>query len=223
VELAALTRLLRLSSPSLPIGGYSYSQGLEAVLATGGASASAEVERWIGDHLALVLARNDAAYWWRLALAWGAGDLAAAATWNAEFLASRDGAEPRAETVQMGYSLTRLLEELEGDAASPLLALEPPTFPAAHAFAATLWRLPPREALAAYLWAWLEAQVLAYLKLGGAGQVAGQRILGRLAAHIPRIVDESEAIEDDDISSFAPALALTSYAHEVQDGRLFRS
>jgi urease accessory protein len=223
VELAALTRLLRLSSPSLPVGGYSYSQGLEAVFAAGGAGAPAEVERWIGDHLALVLARNEAAYWWRLARAWGTGDTAAAACWNAEFLASRDGAEMRAETVQMGYSLARLLQELEGDTSTPLLALEPPTYPAAHAFASTLWRLPPREALAAYLWAWLEAQVLAFLKLGAAGQVAGQRILAALSAQLPRIVEESEALQDDDISSFAPALSLMSYAHEMQDGRLFRS
>lgn len=223
MELAALTRLLRLSSPSLPIGGYSYSQGLEAALAAGSAATPAEVERWVGDHLALVLARNDAAFWWRLVRAWEAGDHAAAARWNAEFLASRDGAEPRAETVQMGFSLAALIEALEGGAATPLRALEPPTFPAAHAFVATLWRLPPREALAAYLWAWLEAQVLAYLKLGAAGQVAGQRVLAALSAQVTRIVEESEALEDDDISSFAPALALMSYAHEVQDGRLFRS
>lgn len=224
MDLAALSRLLRLSSSSLPIGGFGYSQGLEAALAHGLTPSPEEAERWMQDHLTLLLAKNDAAYWWRLSRAWARGDHAAAEAWNAEFLASRDGVEMRNETLQMGHSLTRLLEELEGrDGIGPLLGLVSPSFPAAHAFAVTHWKLPPREALAAYLWTWLESQVLAYLKLGVAGHMTGQRLLTRLLRHLPGVVEESEGLSDDEMTTSGPGLSLMSYAHEVQDGRLFRS
>ena len=130
----------------------------------------------------------------------------------------------RAETCQMGFSLRTLLVELEAtDSTAPLDALDPLSFPTAFTFAACRWEIPPREALLAYLWSWLDAQVLAYLKTGAAGQVAGQRMLARLAQRLPAIVERSEAMGDDDISSCAPGVALMSYAHELQDGRLFRS
>jgi urease accessory protein len=224
MDLATLMRLLQLSSPSLPIGAYSYSQGLEAALESGIADSPEAVERWIGDHLTLVLGRADAPYWWRLVRAFSAGDTETAARWNAEFVASRDGAELRAETVQMGYSLTRLLAELDGaEAVAPLQTLEPVSLPAAFTFAVVRWQLPPPEALGAYLWSWLEAQVLAYLKTGRVGQMHGQRLLAGIARQVPAVVAASAQFGDDDLSSAAPGLALASYGHEVQDGRLFRS
>lgn len=227
MNLAALTQLLQLSSPSLPVGAYSYSQGLEAALHQGVVRTPDEVETWIRDHLLLVLGRGDAPYWWRLARAWTADDVRAAAQWNEEFLASRDGAELRAESIQMGFSLAALLEALVTDEVDsrlkPLTALEPVSFPAAFTWAAVAWKVPLGEALLAWLWSWLDAQVLAYLKTGAAGQVAGQRMLARLSQHLPGIVDESERCPDDALASFAPGVALMSYAHETQDGRLFRS
>lgn len=224
MDLLALTRLLRLASPSLPVGAFSYSQGLESAVALGVAKTVDDAERWMHDHLTLVLAKSDAAYWWRLSRAFASGSHVTAAAWNAEHLASRDGAEPRNETLQMGRSLADLLESLEGrDAIAPLLALDAPTFVAAHAFAVTHWQLPHREALTAFLWTMLEGQVVAYLKLGLAGQVTGQRLLARLMSHLPGIVAESEALPDDEMNTCGPGLALMSYAHETQEYRLFRS
>lgn len=123
----------------------------------------------------------------------------------------------------MGFSLYRLLCRLEPDASEPLATLPQPAFPAAWTFAAQLWSIPPREALAAYLWSWLECQVLAWIKTGGIGQHQGQAILLSLAAGIEAVVGSSERLADEDINSFAPGLALTAFAHETQDGRLFRS
>ena len=88
----------------------------------------------------------------------------------------------------MGYSLKRLLMELEGQdekARAPLDCLEEMAFPTAFAFAVAQWHLPAQPALVAYLWGWLESQVMAAIKLVPLGQTDGQRILlalGDLAA-----------------------------------------
>ena len=78
-------------------------------------------------------------------------------------------------------------------------------------------------ALAAYVWSWLENQVLAAIKLVPLGQVAGQRCSSRWARGFPTVVATAMTIDDDDLSTFAPGLALASARHETQYTRLFRS
>jgi len=149
-----LSRLLQLASPSLPVGAYSYSQGLEAAIEAGIVRDAASAQQWIADVLELSVASMEAPVLLRLIQAWAQADIAAVEHWNALFLGSRETAELRAETVQMGYSLTRLLNEIdEGHAAfAPLQGLDVPAFPAAFACAAAHWCIEPQAALVAYLW-----------------------------------------------------------------------
>lgn len=220
-----LVRLLQLASPTLPIGAYSYSQGLERAVADGIVHDAAGAQAWIGDILVLVVARGEAAIVWRLLRAAGA-DWSAFAHWNGWFRASRETAELRAETEQMGSSLARLaldLDLLDGPARDALPALAPVTLPAAFALAARGFAVPAPAALAGYVWAWLENQVLAAMKLVPLGQVAGQRMLKALGAELPQIVATATVLRDDDLATFAPGLALASARHETQYTRLFRS
>src|SRR5262245_53710353 len=99
----ALARLLQLASPTLPVGAYSYSQGLEAAVEAGIVRDAASAERWIADVLEFALARMDAPVFLRLAAAWRAEDVESAKRWNERFLASRESAELRAESAQMGF------------------------------------------------------------------------------------------------------------------------
>src|SRR5512139_248551 len=142
-----LSRLLQLASPALPVGAYSYSGGLEAAIEAGIVTDAASAQRWIGDVLEYSVARMEAPLLLKMIAEPGA-------QWNEMFLASRETAELRAETVQMGYSLNRLLPEL-GVEPCPF---DEPSFPAAYAQAVRAWSIAPREALVAYLWAWLENQ-----------------------------------------------------------------
>ena len=135
------------------------------------------------------------------------------------FLASRETAELRAETVQMGYSLNRLLKDL-GVGEAPV---EEPSFPAAFAFAAAHWKIEPEAALQAYLWAWLENQVMAAVKAVPLGQTDGQRILLNLGGLIQELSKKILSVKDDDLGNFAPGLAMLSAQHETQYSRLFRS
>ena len=198
-------RLLQLASPTLPVGAYSYSGGLEAAIEAGIVKDAASARRWIGDVLDYSVLRMEAPLLLKMIEA-------PAAEWNETFLASRETAELRAETVQMGYSLNRLLPEL-GVEPCPY---EAPSFPAAYAQAARAWGIPARQALTAYLWAWLENQVMAAVKAVPLGQTCGQKILLALGAKLHE-VDEEEP------GNFAPGLAILSSLHETQYSRLFRS
>src|SRR3989442_1822984 len=57
----ALVRLLQLASPALPIGAYSYSQGLEWMVAAGDVPDAAAAQAWIGDAPELLVAPREAA------------------------------------------------------------------------------------------------------------------------------------------------------------------
>jgi urease accessory protein len=222
----ALVRALQLASPALPIGAYSYSQGLEAVVAEGLLRDEHGAGCWIGDVLEELIAPGEAAILWRLLIAIERGDWNAFETWNARFRASRETAELRAETEQMGSSLAKLaldLRVLDAQARAMLPRLAPIVLPAAFALTAHGFAVPASAALTAYLWSWLENQVLAAIKTVPLGQVAGQRLLTELGARIPNAVARARSIGDDDLNTFAPGLALASCRHETQYTRLFRS
>jgi urease accessory protein len=97
------------------------------------------------------------------------------------------------------------------------------TLPTAFALAARAFAVPIDAALTAYVWSWLENQVLAAIKLVPLGQVAGQRLLMVLGAKIPAVIATARALADGDLSTFAPGLSLASARHETQYTRLFRS
>lgn len=226
----ALTRLLQLASPALPVGAYSYSQGLESAVESGVIANAADAEGWIADMLHHSMARLEAPLWWRLYTAWAAADAAGVLELNDRFLATRETAELRAETVQMGYSLARLLgdiadegEGLERGALQTLAALEEVAFPTAFAFAAVQWRIPARPALNAYLWSWLENQVMAAVKAVPLGQTEGQCLLSRLGANIVINLDAIAATELHEMNNYCHGLAIASSRHETQYSRLFRS
>ncbi len=222
----SLVRLLQLASPALPIGAYSYSQGLEWAVEKGAVRDAASAHAWIGDVLELVIASGEAAIAWRLLAAALSGDSVTFVQWNAWFRASRETSELRAETEQTGGSLSKLLQDLallDARAIESLPSLAPITLPAAYALAARAFAVPAEAALTGYVWSWLENQVLAAIKLVPLGQVAGQRMLIALGERIPGVVATAIAVDDADLSTFAPGLCLASVRHETQYSRLFRS
>jgi urease accessory protein len=221
-------RLLQLDSPTLPVGAYTYSQGLEWAVESGTVRSEGDATRWIGDLLRLGIARFEAPLVGRLIAAWADQADAEVARLNAEFLASRESSELRAETVQMGYSAARLLAGLDAFTLLPgwqarLAAIDTPAFPTAWAAAAAAWEIPAEMALTAYLWAWLENQVMAAIKAVPLGQSAGQQMLAALGGDIPDLVARALVLPEARWCNFTPGLALASSRHETQYTRLFRS
>ncbi|MBC7454321.1 MAG: urease accessory protein UreF [Massilia sp.] len=221
MKASALLHLLQFSSPALPIGGYSYSQGLETAIELGTVRGAAACRAWIVGYLHEVMARWEAPLLWRLLCAFERGDQAAVALWSERFIASRDTAEFRAESIQMGYSLKGLVAELGLADVAPLgpeVAL-----PTAFACAVAALGVPREEALLAMLFSWAENQVLVCVKSVPLGQVAGQRLLLSLAPDIERAALDAMQLSDDAMSNWAPGLSMLSMQHEVQHGRLYRS
>jgi len=222
-----LARLLQLASPALPVGAYTYSQGLEWAVESGVVSDEASAGAWISDLLAHGIGRYEAPLVAALIAAWAAGDTAEVRRLDGDFLASRETAELRAETAQMGFSLRRLLRDLRDESLTgvgSVVETQPEVaFPTVWAGIAAAWKLDPAAALTAYLWAWAENQVMAALKAVPLGQAAGQRLLADLGARLPAIAEAALTLPEAAWSNFTPAFAIASARHETQYSRLFRS
>jgi urease accessory protein len=208
----SLARLFQLASPTLPVGAYSYSQGLEAAIEAKIVFDAGTAEAWIADVLELSVARMEAQVLRRMV-----GEMSAERrqALNDFFVASRETAELRAETLQMGQSLARLLGDLQIK-----IDVEYPAFPTAYAMAVRHWGIDADEAVVAYLWSWLENQVMAAVKAVPLGQTAGQKILLKLGDRLEAL---GTGIPEESWSNLTPGLAHLSSQHETQYSRLFRS
>ncbi len=226
MDALALTRLLQLASPTLPVGAYSYSQGLESAIEDGIVKNAGSAESWVRDVLRFSVGSFEAPLLWRMSGAMADGDMAGLGHWNAIFRAGRETAELRSETLQMGHSLSRLMRELpfcSGQDLESLHSVGDLTFPATFSFAAHHMGVDRYSTLIAYLWSWLENQVMAALKAIPLGQSAGQRMLATIGAELPDTAQRATQLGDDELSNFAPGLAIVSSRHETQYSRIFRS
>jgi urease accessory protein len=225
-----LLSLLRLSSPALPIGGFSYSQGLESAIELGWARDEAGVRDWIGSLLEAGIGRFEAPLCLALLRAIALDDWAQARTLSGRYLASRETAELRAETLQMGQSLLQMLIALP-DCPPALVEVATPLrqspdacpLPWAWGLATRAFALEPEDGLVAWLWAWAENQVMAAMKAVPLGQQAGQRLLSALEPTLTAVVARAGERGPQRWSNFAPGLAIASSQHETQYSRLFRS
>ena len=225
-DTAELIGLLHLASPALPIGAFSYSQGLEAAVEAQWIGDGETACTWIEQGLLHVLARGELPFIAHQFARWKRHDADALATADAQFLASREASELRRETEQMGWSLKQLALSLEwGDAVrrTTLDALTPLSQPTAFAFAAWAHEVTVDAALAAYAFSWVENQVAAAIKAVPLGQLAGQRILVAARGIIDEAVACALATPPERINTFSPLLGILSARHEAQYSRLFRS
>ncbi|WP_153102111.1 urease accessory protein UreF [Paraburkholderia hayleyella] len=226
MRIAELTALLHLASPALPIGTFSYSQGLEAAIEAHIVTDADSARDWIASGLSDVLARAELPCLAHQMERWRTHDAARLADANGEFLASRESAELRRETEQMGWSLRQLCISLEwGDAPrrATLASITPLAQPTAFALAAYAHDAAIDATLAAYAFSWVENQVAAALKSVPLGQLAGQRIIVALRGPIDAAVTRALMIAPEQINTFAPQLGILSARHESQYSRLFRS
>lgn len=220
---SAQLRLWQLISPALPVGAYSYSQGLETAVEEGWVKTEQCALGWIRGQLRHMLGMLDIPLLLRLHRAWSGNDAESLRRWNRWLLASREAAELHAEDCQMGGSLKKLLPELGIVRARAWPEEAACSFALMFALAAVEWGISAEEAAHGYAWAWCENQVAAAVKLIPLGQTAGQRTLLALAEAIPEIVTRAAAMEDDDIGQVSPAFAMACALHETQYTRLFRS
>lgn len=221
-----LIGLLHLASPALPIGAFSYSQGLEGAVDAGLIHDAASAQAWIQSGLQTVLATNELPTLAMLFRAWEQGNFSEVNRSNAWFLASRESFELRQETEQMGWSLAQLALSLQWhDEARrcTLRSLKPICLPTAFAYSASALQIDLESGVTAYCFSWIESQVAAALKAVPLGQIAGQKILFAMHTVIPEVVLLAIRTGPEQISTFAPHLGIISARHANQYSRLFRS
>ncbi len=219
----SLLRLLQLVSPTLPVGAYAYSGGLEHAVSAGWVRDRVLARDWITGLAEHSLSALDLPVLCRMYRAWQDDDMPRVQWWNHFLAASRESAELLAEDRQLGAALCRLLRDLEVERALIWPGQEKACWAAMFSLAAQYWDIGEMEMQEGYLWAWCENQVAAAIKLVPLGQTDGQRILSECAERIPGWVALSRGIGNDEIGQVAPAQAIGSALHEQQYSRLFRS
>jgi urease accessory protein len=224
---ATLLRLMRLASPALPVGGFSYSEGLEAAVEAGLVTSEVAAGDWLLQQLEIVLARADGPVVAQAGRAWRRHDGVRLTALNDWVRTTRETSEMRRQSEQMGRSLLEWLNNGEQSAdprLATLAALAPaPSWPLAFALATVLAEADERDAVLAFGWGWAENMVQAAMKAVPLGQGAAQRILARLAVALPEAAERSLHLPDAERQAFAPMLAILSARHEAQYSRLFRS
>lgn len=220
---AARRRLWQLISPTLPVGAYSYSTGLEQAVDAGWIGSEEAVRDWISAQLLRVHARVDLPALLRLLAASQRQDQQALEYWNDWLRASRETAELRAEDLAQGRALARLLADLGVAAAQPWAGRDDACWATLFALAGSDWDIPRQDLLEGYLWSWCENQVAAAVKLVPLGQTQGQRLLMALSETIASAVEQATTVDDAGMGAGLPGVILSSVLHETQYSRMFRS
>lgn len=219
----ALLCLLQLASSTLPVGAYSYSEGLETLVEAGTIDNAQSLQHWLEQELRYGAIRLEAAVMVRSYNAAKVGDLETLCYWNNWLSAARETEELRASSWQMGRSLIRLLLQLQPSAQNLNAVGSPCNYAIAFGLAAANWQIDLTAAILGYLHSWATNLITAGVKLVPLGQTAGQQLLLELHASFNSATENILALEDDDLSSCGWGLSLASMAHETQYTRLFRS
>lgn len=220
----SILNLLQLASPALPVGAYSYSEGVETLVEWGAIADAKSLQHWLTQELQFGAIRLEAVVMVRAYNSVVAGNFTDLNYWNCWLSAARETEELRNSSWQMGRSLVRLLLELQPQLKSIFDAVDSPVnYAIAFGVAANYWQISPEAAVLGYLNSWVTNLIIAGIKLIPLGQTAGQQILINLQTQIIDATTKILILEDDELSSCSWGLSLASMAHETQYTRLFRS
>jgi len=221
-----LNRLLQLCSANLPVGGFSFSQGLEYAVEMGWVSCQQSTFDWVELNLNESIARTDLALLKRLYEALQHSDFDSFKLYNQQLIACRESQELRLADVAMGKALVRLLKNLDGVDSDPyqeILSLSETSFVSMFALAAYLCQLDLHSAQSGYCWTYLDNQIAAATKIVPLGQTQSQNLLFALSDKVANAIDIANQLSNDEIGASLPRLAMASAWHETQYTRLFRS
>ncbi|OTG79704.1 urease accessory protein [Acinetobacter sp. ANC 5054] len=213
-----LLSLLTLSSTTLPIGAYCYSQGVESAIDQGLIHDEASSIAYFEEVLEMLLVRFELPLLKRLIEHFDQAEQFD--DWAQFYRASRESKELLAESQQLAFSLNAWIRDV---LKQPVKLKKQLGFVPIYAQLCGELKLNVAEVLTAYTFTVLENQVLAAVKTVPLGQMSGQRILWHLHRLIPQAIQDAMALQDFELSSALPKYAMLSMAHETQYSRLFRS
>lgn len=224
----ALLRLLQLTSPALPVGAYSYSEGLETLVEQQVIATPETLVPWLEQELAHGMVAIDAA---AVGLVHGQAaalelpGTEAIAALNHELSALRDSEETRQQSWDMGRSLVRIATHLHPDLKPWFRAAgNPCNFAVAFALVAAHWQIDPQSTVLGYLHSWAANLITSAVKLVPLGQTVGQEMLLGLYPVLEKTGDRCLAVQSlADLSLSSWGTSLATMQHEALYTRLFRS
>ena len=220
-ESIALLKLLQLCNSSLPVGAYSYSEGLETLCFQAQLTTASDLEHWLKAELCHGSILMEGAVMIRGYQA--ATDPELRNYWNHWYTASRETEELRLQSLQMGRSLLKLLLNLEPDLGINDLDPRSCNYCIAYGLAASHWQIDLQTALLGYLQSWGGNLVNAGVKLIPLGQTQGQQLIANLGEAIAHSTAQVLQWRDEDLESNSWGLQLASMNHETLYSRIFRS
>ena len=219
----SLLKLMNLMSPTLPIGGFTYSQGIEKAIESNWITDFESAKKWLESQLLINLKFTDLPILMRLYKSVDSKNYKRAIYWSNFLLACRETMELRDEENNRGRSLAKLIESLEKDQAKEWSKILKTNHLLGYAFLSNVWNISIKKLLLGYSWSWLENQVAATVKIIPLGQTDGQKLLNEIIKKIPSVVEEVEIINDNEIGISQPAFVIASCLHETQYTRIYRS
>jgi urease accessory protein len=216
-------RLLQLASPSLPVGAYAYSQGLEQAVELGWVTDAPSLDVWVRGVLEHSVGGTDLPLLLHAHRAWSSDDESEVRALSLLAIALRETAELRAEERQLGASLARTSSSLGIERAAPFVGSPDASWIVMFALAGVHFGIRDDELCQGYAFAWVENQVLAATRLMALGQSEAQRLLLSVAESIVPALALARSVSRDDIGRSLGGLCVSSVRHEQQYSRLFRS
>ena len=222
IDQGALLRLLQLTSPALPVGAFSYSEGLETLVLQGQLTDSATLQHWLTQELRYGGIRLDVAIATRTHQNLQIPEQLT--YWNHWLSAARDTAELRQQSWHMGRALVRLAQTLHPELKPTFSACGPRcNFAVAFGIIAAHWHIDVSTMALGYLHSWAANLIGAAVKLVPLGQTDGQRCLLRLIPELQSATESIISLADDELFVSGWGGAIASMHHETLYTRLFRS
>ncbi len=236
-----LLRLLQLTSPALPVGAYSYSEGIEYLCSTGIIQTESDLYDWIKKELGLGFITNEAAIAFRAHQAMLRGDLPSLNYWNNWLSATRESEEVRLASWQMGQSLMKLWCQLPDSQSKQLMIKSKQevseslpkakensqgkgcNYAIAFGIVAASLEIDANNTIIGYIYSWLSNLVSAAVRAVPFGQTTGQKIIFSLSADILQGSQSALQRLDNELEWCGWGVSLACANHETQYSRLFRS
>ncbi|TIW29696.1 MAG: urease accessory protein UreF [Mesorhizobium sp.] len=216
----ALLRLMAWLSPAFPVGGFSYSHGLERAVHDGLIANRDDLAGWLETLVEVGSGWNDAVLFaesWRRAPDDG-GDLAEVAALAEALAGSR---ERHMETMLQGAAFLKAASAWS----SPVLQRLPADCPYCVAVGAVAGSsgIGLSDALSAFLQAFFSNLAQAAIRLGVVGQIDAVALLAGFEALAMTTAARAAASTLDDLGGAAFMSDIAAMRHETQYSRLFRS
>ncbi len=219
--------LLQLTSPALPIGAFSYSEGLEWLVQNEVITNEQTLYEWIQSELVRGQVRIEACSisnimddfdMWRKTNDDRYREQIIQS--NSRILSLRDSSEVRSQQLQMGRSLIQLLKELGHSIPFEICDV---TWTIGFSWAGICWEISKIDMIEAYLYSWIANQLSASLRLLALGPTKAQKIQNKL---LPLIQVQSDILLKQNPSELWTSdigATMAQQSHVELYSRLFRS